>query len=85
MNKVVRKIQISAELDAAIEQMARDTHRTPSEVVTEAVEQMFSDLDDLAVDLERWAEYERTGESIDAEDMRRLLEEMKQHRRPTKR
>jgi predicted transcriptional regulator len=73
MNKVIRTFEVSAELDAAIKRLAKGTARTPSQIVSEAVEQLLADQDDLSVELERWAEYERTGESIDLDDAAKTL------------
>jgi predicted transcriptional regulator len=83
MNTVVRTFEIPVELADAVERLAKETRRTPSEVVSEAVEQLVTDIDDVAIDLERWAEYERTGEAIDLEEMRGQLEAIKQRRRKT--
>jgi predicted transcriptional regulator len=73
MNKVVRTIKIASKLDAAVERLAKETRRTPSDVVANAIEQFLVDEEDLSIELERWAEYERTGESIDLEDVRKRL------------
>jgi predicted transcriptional regulator len=73
MNKVVRKIEISPRLDATLERMAKESRRTPSEIVADAVRQLLAANKRLAIDLERWAEYERTGQSIDIEDARKRL------------
>jgi predicted transcriptional regulator len=81
MGKVLRKIELSAKLDAAVQRVAKRTKRSPSEVVSDAVERMLSDADDIAIDLERWAEYERTGVSIDIEDARKRLKRKMNARR----
>lgn len=49
MNKVIRTVEISAELDAAVERLAHETARTPSEIVSAAVEQLLASSDDLAL------------------------------------
>lgn len=71
MNKVVRTIKIASKLDAAVERRAKETRRTPSDIVADAIEQLLADEEDLSIELERWAEYERTGEAIDLEDARK--------------
>lgn len=78
MNKVIRTIEISAEVDAAIERLAKDTERTPAEVLTAAVEHFIADSDDISIDLERWAEFERTGVSLTLEEVRERLDKLKQ-------
>ena len=84
MNKVVHKIEVSAAIDAAIDRLAKDKARTPSQIVSDAVKQMLASNERLAIDLKRWAEYERTGESIDIEDARkRLKRKIKSPRRRT--
>jgi len=83
MNKVVRTFEIPVEIADAVERLSKDTQRTPSEIVADAVEQLIADADDLTIELERWAEYERTGEAIDLEEMRDRLDAMKQSRRKT--
>ena len=65
MNKVMRTVEMSTELDAAVERMAKDMSRTPSEIVSEAVEKLLADNDDLVIEIARWAEFERTGEAMD--------------------
>ena len=65
MNKVIRTVEMSTELDAAVERMAKDMSRTPSEIVSEAVEKLLADNDDLVIEIARWAEFERTGEAMD--------------------
>lgn len=78
MNKVVRTIEISADIDAAVERLAKDTERTPAEVFAAAVEHFIADMDDISIDLERWAEYERTGVSLSLEEVRERLDKLKQ-------
>ena len=81
MNKVVRTIKIASKLDAAVERLAKETRRTPSDVVADAIEQFLADEDDLSIEFERLAEYERTGEAIDLEDARkRLKAQLRAHR-----
>jgi predicted transcriptional regulator len=85
MNKVTRTIEISSDLDAAVERLAADSARTPSEIVAEAVEQLLADNDDLSVEMARWAEYERTGDALDEADVEARLEELKRgNSRPPK-
>ena len=62
-----------ADFDAAIKRLAKGNARSPSEVVSEAIEQMLAERDDLSVELARWAEYERTGEAIGLEVARKRL------------
>lgn len=73
MNKVVRSFEVSAEIDAAIKRLAKGNARTPSEVVSDAIEQLLAEQDDLSVELARWSEYERTGKAMDLEDARKRL------------
>lgn len=74
---------MSAELDAAVERMAKDTARTPSEIVSAAVEQLLADNDDLVIEIARWAEYERTGEAMEEEEVSDRLRSLKQRHRQT--
>ena len=83
MNKVIRTIEMPADLDAAVERMARDTARTPSEIVLTAVEQLLANNDDLEIEMARWAEYERTGEALDEEEVLAKLNALKQRDRQT--
>jgi predicted transcriptional regulator len=78
MNKVLRTFEISAELDAAIERLAKESGRTREEMLTEAIERYVADPDDIAIDLDRLAEYERTGEALSEEELRASVEAMKQ-------
>ena len=73
MNKVVRKFEVSRAVGAAIDRIAKDTARTPSQIVSDAIEQLQAEYDDLSVEIERWAEYERTGESIDLDEAKKRL------------
>jgi predicted transcriptional regulator len=82
MNKVIRTIEMPADLDAAVERLARDTARTPSEIVSAAVEHLLADNDDLDIELARWAEYERTGEALDEDDVAARLALLKQRQTP---
>jgi predicted transcriptional regulator len=81
MNKIVRTIEIDPELDAAVQRLATDTHRTPSEIVSDAIEKLIEVDDDLTIELARLAEYERTGEDLDEVEVRRRLDELKRRRR----
>jgi predicted transcriptional regulator len=83
MNKVIRTIEMPADLDAAVERMAKDTARTPSEIVSAAVEQLLADNDDLEIEMARWAEFERTGEALDEEEVLAKLKALKRHNRQT--
>ena len=83
MNKVIRTIEMPADLDAAVERMAKDTARTPSEIVLAAVEQLLADNDDLEIELARWAEYERTGEALEEEEVLARLNALKQRNQQT--
>ncbi len=83
MKKVIRTVEMSAELDAAVERMAKDTARTPSEIVSAAVEQLLADNDDLVIEIARWAEYERTGEAMEEEEVSDRLRSLKQRHRQT--
>lgn len=86
MNKIVRKFEVSKSVDAAIDRIVKDTSRTPSQIVADAIERLQSDYDDLSIEAERWAEYERTGEAIDLEDVRkRLNAQVRAHRSKTAR
>lgn len=78
MNKVLRTFEISAELDAAIERLAKESGRTREEMLTEAIERYVADPDDIAIDLDRLAEFERTGEALSEEELRASVEAMKQ-------
>ena len=78
MNKVVRTFEIPAELDAAIEQLAKESGRTREEMLTEALERFVADPDDIALDLDRLAEYERTGEALSLEEVEERLDKLKQ-------
>ena len=73
MKKIVREIEVPKRVDAAIDRLAKRTSRTPSQVVSEAIERLQANYEDLSVELARFAEYERTGEAIDLQDSRRLL------------
>jgi predicted transcriptional regulator len=77
MNKVLRTFEIAAELDAAIEQLAKASGRTREELLAEALERFVADPDDIALDLDRLAEYERTGEALSEEEFRANVEAMK--------
>jgi len=81
MSKVIRTIEMPADLDAAVERMAKDTARTPSEIVSAAVEQLLADNEDLAIELARWAAYERTGDAIEEEEVSDRLRALKQRNR----
>lgn len=81
MNKVVRTIEFSAALDAAVERLAQETNRSPAEIVTAAVEDMISGTEDLTIESERWAEYERTGEALDEADFHAAVQAMKARNR----
>jgi predicted transcriptional regulator len=83
MNKVIRTIEMPADLDAAVERMAKDTARTPSEIVSAAVEQLLADNDDLEIEMARWAEYERTGVALDEDEVATRLHVLKQRNRQT--
>lgn len=84
MNKIVRKFEVSKSVDAAIDRIAKDPSRTPSQIVADAIERLQSEYDDLSIEAGRWAEYERTGEAIDMEDVRkRLKAQVKAHRSKT--
>jgi predicted transcriptional regulator len=74
MNKIVRKFEVSKTIDAAIDKMAKETARSPSQVVADAIEQLQTDYDDLSIEAARWAEYERTGKSIDLGVARKRLQ-----------
>jgi predicted transcriptional regulator len=78
MNKVVRTIEISTELDAALEQLAKESGRTREEMLTEALERFVADPDDIAIDLDRLAEFERTGEALSLEEVEERLDKLKQ-------
>jgi predicted transcriptional regulator len=78
MSKVLRTIEIPAELDAALEQLAKESGRTREEMLTEAIERYVADPDDIAIDLDRLAEYERTGEALSLEEVRAHLDKLKQ-------
>ena len=78
MNKVLRTIEISAELDAAIERLAKESGRTREEMLAEAIERYVADPDDIAIDLGRLAEYERTGETLNLVEVRARLDKLKQ-------
>lgn len=80
MNKIVRTIEIDPELDAAVQRLATDTHRTPSEIVTDAIKKLLQDDDDLTIELARLAEFEKTGEDFDEEEVRHRLDEMMRRR-----
>ena len=73
MNKIVRKFEVSKGIDAAIDKLAMETARTPSQIVVDAIEQLQADYDDLSIEAARWAEYERTGDSMDLDEARRKL------------
>ncbi len=81
MSKVARTIEIEGELDAALERLATSTQRSPSDVVSEAIEYLLSAEEDVLIDLQRLAKFERTGEAIDADEMRHRLDEMMAGRR----
>lgn len=86
MNKIVRKFEVSKAVDAAIDRIAKDTSRTPSQIVDDAIERLQIEYDDLSIEAERWAEYERTGKAIDLEDVRkRLKAQVTAHRSKTAR
>lgn len=86
MNKIVRKFEVSKAVDAVIDRLAKDTARTPSQIVTDAIERLRAEYDDLSIEAERWAEYERTGEAIDLEDARdRLKAQVRAHQSKTAR
>lgn len=82
MNKVVRTIEFSAGLDAAVERLAQETKKSPSEIVNAAVEDLIAGTDDLAIELERWAEYERTGKALDENEFQAAVEAMKARNKP---
>ena len=65
MNKVLRTIKIASKLDAAVERLAKEKRRTPSDIVSDAIEHLLAHDEDITIELERLAEYERTGEAID--------------------
>jgi predicted transcriptional regulator len=83
MKKVIRTVEMSAELDAAVERMAKDMARTPSEIVSAAVEQLLADNDDLVIEIARWAEYERTGEAMEEGEVSDRLRSLKQRHQQT--
>ncbi|MFM9863185.1 MAG: hypothetical protein ACKVRO_06225 [Micropepsaceae bacterium] len=83
MNKVVRTIEFSAALDAAVARLAEETKKSPAEIVTAAVEDLIAGTDDLAVELERWAEYERTGEALDEAEFYSAVQAMKARNKAT--
>lgn len=83
MSKVARTIEIERELDAAVERIAKNSQRSPSDVVSDAIEYLLSAEEDVSIELERLAEFERTGEAIDEDEMRQRLDTMKAHRRQT--
>lgn len=83
MNKIVRTIEIDPVLDAAVQRLATDTRRTPSEIVSDAIEKLIEADDELMIELARLAEYEKTGADFDEDEMRRRLDEMKLRRRPS--
>jgi predicted DNA-binding protein len=78
MSKVLRTFEIPAELDAVLEQLAKESGRTHEEMLTEAIERYVADPDDIAIDLDRLAEYERTGEALSLEEVRKRLDKLKQ-------
>ncbi len=78
MNKVLRTFEIPAELDAAIERLAKESGRTREEMLTEAIERYVADPDDIAIDLDRLAEYERTGEALSLEEVKARLDKLRQ-------
>jgi predicted DNA-binding protein len=47
-------------------------------MLTEAIERYVADPDDIAIDLDRLAEYERTGEALSLEEVRKRLDKLKQ-------
>lgn len=77
MNKVARTIEFSAALDAAVERLAQETNRSPAEIVTAAVEDLIAGTEDLTIEFERWAEYERTGEALDETEFHAAVQAMK--------
>lgn len=80
MNKIVRTIEIDRNLDAAVERLAKERRRTPSQIVSEAIENLLAYDEDVSIDLERLAEYERTGEAMELEHARnRLKSQVKVH------
>lgn len=80
---MARTIEIERELDAAVERIAKNSQRSPSDVVSDAIEYLLSAEEDVSIELERLAEFERTGEAIDEDEMRQRLDTMKAHRRQT--
>lgn len=84
MNKVVRTIKIASKLDAAVERLAKEKRRTPSDIVSDAIKHLLAHDEDVTIELERLAEYERTGEAIDLEDARdRLKAQVREHQSKT--
>ncbi len=49
--------------------------------MTAAVEDMISGTEDLTIESERWAEYERTGEALDEADFHAAVQAMKARNR----
>jgi predicted transcriptional regulator len=70
MEKVIRTIELSAGVAAAVDRLAAEMGRPSSDVLLQAVEDFLANCDDLTVELERLAEYERTGISLSLEEVR---------------
>ena len=73
MTKVVRTVEISERLDADLRQLA-ERGIDPAEVIERALDRYLEDLEDIAEDERRWAQFERDGKSIPGEAIKAWID-----------
>ena len=74
MNKVVRTIQIPEHLDAELRQRAEANGIDLAQLVEVAIAHYLDDIDDVAEDDRRWAQYEQDGKSIPGDAIKSWIE-----------
>ena len=74
MSKPSATIEISAKSKADLVRLASRTGLKPSEVVELALERYQEDIDDVAEDERRWAQYERDGKAVSGGDVKAWID-----------
>jgi len=74
MNKIVRTIEIPAKMDAGLRQRAEASGVEITQVIEDALGRYLEDIDDVAEDERRWAQYERDGKSISGDAVKAWID-----------
>lgn len=71
---VKRTIELSADIDAALEKVAAAGSQSPSQIVESALISFLNDAAESAEDAERWARYLRTRKAVPLAAVRQWVE-----------